>query len=124
MMWGKRQIWWISVAGVESLHSRAEVKMSAPTSTISSKGQVTVPIEVRQRLGLREGDRVEFVFEQGRMILRPARQDENPFQKYVGILPAFMSTGEINRWVRELREDWDESGQVSGNVTGSGMRDK
>ena len=37
-----------------------------PSSTISSKGQVTVPIEVRHRLGLREGDRVEFVFEDGR----------------------------------------------------------
>ena len=35
-----------------------------PSSTISSKGQVTVPIEVRHRLGLREGDRVEFVFEE------------------------------------------------------------
>ena len=54
------------------------------SSTISSKGQVTVPIEVRHRLGLREGDRVEFVFEDGRTVLRPGRQETNPFDAYLG----------------------------------------
>ena len=36
------------------------------SSTISSKGQVTVPQEIRKRLGLEPGDRVEFVVEEGR----------------------------------------------------------
>jgi AbrB family looped-hinge helix DNA binding protein len=76
-----------------------------PTSTISSKGQVTVPIEVRHRLGLKQGDRVEFVFEDGRTVLRPARVEENPFAAYVGILPAFSSLEEINAWIRDLRDD-------------------
>ena len=30
------------------------------TSTVSSKGQVVIPAEVRQRLGLHPGDRVVF----------------------------------------------------------------
>ena len=76
-----------------------------PSSTISSKGQVTVPIEVRHRLGLKEGDRVEFVLEDGRTVLRPARVEENPFFAYLGALPAFSSLEEINAWVRELRDD-------------------
>jgi len=76
-----------------------------PSSTISSKGQVTVPIEVRRRLGLKEGDRVEFVFEDGRTVLRPARTEENPFKAYLGALPAFSSLQEINAWVRDLRDD-------------------
>ena len=42
-----------------------------PSSTISSKGQVTIPQEVRQRLGLQEGDRVEFVVEGERTLIRP-----------------------------------------------------
>jgi AbrB family looped-hinge helix DNA binding protein len=75
------------------------------SSTISSKGQVTVPIEVRHRLGLREGDRVEFVFEEGRTVLRPARTEKNPFTAYLGALPAFSSLEEINSWVREMRDD-------------------
>ncbi len=49
-------------------------------STISSKGQITVPIEIRLRLGLKEGDRVEFVSENGRIIIRPARVQQNPFE--------------------------------------------
>ena len=76
-----------------------------PTSTISSKGQVTVPIEVRHRLGLKEGDRVEFVFEDGRTVLRPARQNANPFDAYLGALPAFRSRKEINAWIRDLRDE-------------------
>lgn len=80
----------------------------ASASTISSKGQVTVPIEVRHRLGLREGDRVEFVFENGRTVLRPARPEQNPFEAYLGVLPNFTSHDQINAWVRDMR-DGDES---------------
>jgi AbrB family looped-hinge helix DNA binding protein len=80
-----------------------------PSSTISSKGQVTVPIEVRHRLGLREGDRVEFVFEDGRTVLRPGRREANPFEAYLGVLPAFRSRDEINAWIRDLRDDESEA---------------
>jgi AbrB family looped-hinge helix DNA binding protein len=87
-----------------SLHQGIEVKMS-PTSTVSSKGQITVPIEVRHRLGLKEGDRVEFVYEDGRTVLRPARTEKNPFTAYLGALPAFSSLEEINAWISDLRDD-------------------
>jgi len=76
-----------------------------PSSTVSSKGQVTVPIEVRHRLGLKPGDRLEFHFEDGRTVLRPAQTEENPFTAYVGVLPAFSSLEEINAWVRDMRDD-------------------
>ena len=75
------------------------------SSTISSKGQITVPLEVRKRLGLRVGDRVEFVVDKDRTTIRPARAPENPFLKYVGALPAFSSIHEVNAWVRALRDD-------------------
>jgi AbrB family looped-hinge helix DNA binding protein len=75
------------------------------SSTISSKGQITVPIEVRRRLGLKQGDRVEFVVDNGHTVLRPARLSENPFEKYVGSLPAFGTVREINEWVAGMRDD-------------------
>ena len=31
------------------------------TATVTSKGQITIPIEVRQALGISAGDRVEFI---------------------------------------------------------------
>ena len=77
----------------------------ARSSTISSKGQVTVPLEIRHRLGLKQGDRVEFVVENGQTIIRPARGSENPFTKYVGALPVFEGTREVNAWVRSLRDE-------------------
>ncbi|MGD0546968.1 MAG: AbrB/MazE/SpoVT family DNA-binding domain-containing protein [Terracidiphilus sp.] len=83
-----------------------------PTSTISRKGQVTVPIEVRHRLGLKEGDRVEFVFEDGRTVLRPARTEKNPFLAYLGAFPAFSSREEIIAFYRDLRDDDPWEGQL------------
>ena len=84
-----------------------------PSSTISSKGQVTVPIEVRHRLGLKEGDRVEFHFEDGRTVLRPVRTGENPFLQLLGAFPAFKTKEEINAFYRDLRDDdpWQENPQ-------------
>ena len=77
----------------------------ARSSTISSKGQITVPLEIRNRLGLKQGDRVEFVVENNHTTIRPARGPGNPFLKYVGALPAFSGVQEINAWVRSLRDD-------------------
>jgi AbrB family looped-hinge helix DNA binding protein len=83
-----------------------------PSSTISSKGQITVPIEVRHRLGLRQGDRVEFVYEDGRTVLRPARTETNPFTAYLGAFPAFSSREEVNAFYRDLRDDDPWEGQL------------
>jgi len=77
----------------------------ARSSTISSKGQITVPLEIRNRLGLKKGDRVEFVVDNDRTTIRPARAPENPFVKYGGALPAFSNVHEANSWVRTLRDE-------------------
>lgn len=45
------------------------------SSTVTRKGQVTIPAKVRERLGLRRGDRVVFVEEGDRVFLRPAEND-------------------------------------------------
>jgi len=75
------------------------------SSTLTSKGQVTVPQEVRTRLGLKRGDLVEFVIEGDRTVIRPARGAPNPFQAYVGALGTFPGgIHEINKWVDELRD--------------------
>ena len=63
--------------------------MSAQSSSISSKGQVTIPVAVRRSLGLRTGDIVEFVAERGQTVLRPVRGEENPFAKWVGAAKGF-----------------------------------
>lgn len=42
------------------------------TSTITSKGQTTIPLEIRKRLNLQSGDRVNYVVEGDRVYLEPA----------------------------------------------------
>jgi len=46
------------------------------TSTMTTKGQVTIPLDVRQRLGLDAGDRIEFVeIKDGMFAIKPAIED-------------------------------------------------
>jgi antitoxin PrlF len=59
------------------------------TRTISSKGQVTVPQDIRKRLGVSAGDRIEFVVEGNRTVIRPSRDNPDPFEKQMGILGPF-----------------------------------
>jgi antitoxin PrlF len=43
-----------------------------PTATVTSKGQITIPIEVRTALRLRPGARVDFYqIDEGEYVLRP-----------------------------------------------------
>ena len=76
-------------------------------STISSKGQITLPVEIRTRLGVKSGDQVEFYVEDGKTVLRPVRAAGDPFERWAGAFPAFKTREEINAWVREMR-DGDE----------------
>jgi AbrB family looped-hinge helix DNA binding protein len=45
------------------------------TSTLTQKGQVTIPAGVRRKLGLRTGDRVSFVQEGDHVIVKPVHSD-------------------------------------------------
>jgi AbrB family looped-hinge helix DNA binding protein len=43
-----------------------------PTATVTSKGQITLPIELRKKLGLKTGTKVDFFEnEQGQYVLYP-----------------------------------------------------
>jgi antitoxin PrlF len=77
---------------------------------VSSKGQVTIPLEVRKRLGIRQGDHLEFDTTKAETIIRPARADIDSFSKWRGIAKGAFPGGlkEINAWIREMRGDWDE----------------
>lgn len=45
-----------------------------PRATLTSKGQMTLPKEVREALKVKPGDRVEFIIQApGRVLLRPLR---------------------------------------------------
>jgi antitoxin PrlF len=71
---------------------------------ITSKGQITVPIEVRRLLGVRAGDRLLFETDSNGVHIRPVR-NKSVFAKYAGIGNPGIPSGRkaINRWLREMR---------------------
>lgn len=76
--------------------------------TLTSKGQITVPVEVRRWLGLKQGDQVEFVEEAGRIFLKPKRKVVD-YSKFIGAVPEMKAIGSSEEWLRELRGELDES---------------
>ena len=56
-----------------------------PRAKLTSKGQVTIPRVVRERLGLETGDEIDFDEERGVYTLRKHIHGA-PFQRYRGFL--------------------------------------
>lgn len=71
---------------------------------VTSKGQVTIPKDVREALGVREGDSLLFEVEGGRVTIRAVKKPVS-FADYAGALREGegMSWDEINDYVRDLR---------------------
>jgi AbrB family looped-hinge helix DNA binding protein len=55
-------------------------------SSISSKGQITVPVKVRIKLGLVEGTPVEFELRKDGVLLKKGRKGRHPVDEVFGIL--------------------------------------
>ena len=71
---------------------------------VTSKGQVTVPFEIRRALGVRAGDKLEFETDGTACSVRPVRT-VSPFEKYRGIGNPGIPRGKkaILQYIREMR---------------------
>ncbi len=68
---------------------------------ITSKCQITIPKELREELGLKPGDDIEFVREDGAFkIVRPVT--ESPFTKYKGYLKHLRGK-DVDEMIEEMR---------------------
>ena len=73
-----------------------------PSSVVTSKGQITIPVEVRQRLGLETGHRVDFVeIDSGQFALVAATVDLKSLRGMVAKPPKPVSIEDMNRSIRE-----------------------
>ena len=69
-----------------------------PTATLTSKGQITIPKEVRDALGLGTGDRIEFVAEEkGVYRVVPATRDVRDLKGLIDKPPKSVSVEDMNR---------------------------
>ena len=75
-------------------------------SKLTSKGRVTVPVEIRRRLGLRRGDKVEFRDRAGETVIARAQSSGSSFDKYAGILRKKLKRPfDSRKWLADLREE-------------------
>ena len=67
-------------------------------ATVTSKGQITIPVDVRQALRIEAGDRVEFVeVEPGRFELVPAIRSVKDLKGMFGKASRIVSVQEMNQ---------------------------
>ncbi len=68
------------------------------TATVTSKGQITIPVEVRQALAVEAGDRVEFVqIEPGRFELIASTQSVKELKGMFGKPRKSVSVADMNK---------------------------
>ena len=79
-----------------------------PSATLTSKGQVTIPKEVREALGIRAGDRVSFVIRDQVAELRPETLD---LRALYGALKRAGKPISVERMNRDIAEAVAESDQ-------------
>lgn len=83
-----------------------EEATTVPTTTISSKYQITLPARLVRELGLKPGDKLAVETESGRIILHPRPKD---WLSYVaGSTPGLYgdTKEEVDAYLREVRGDW------------------
>ena len=73
---------------------------------ITSKGQVTIPVEIRRELGLRPGDILEIRESPAGYVLRKY-SGASPFDRYVGFLRHKADIG-TDTLIEEMRGDDDQ----------------
>ncbi|MEY2841842.1 MAG: prlF antitoxin for toxin YhaV toxin [Actinomycetota bacterium] len=78
----------------------------ATSSRISSKNQITIPVEVLREVNLKPGDQIEFMIDkEERIVLAPFAEQEwkKSLRKLVGSMPGL---GESFDYQKE-RQEWD-----------------
>ncbi len=71
------------------------------TTRVTSKGQVTIPKHVRDKMGIRPGDEVEFVPQDGQFVLQ-RRIQEDPFRKWRGAFKRLAGV-DVDELIEEMR---------------------
>ena len=74
--------------------------------TITSKGQLTVPKEMRDYFGLKDGEKVIFLMRENEIAIKPKIKD--PVRKLRELRKQIrLSEKEIDAMIRESKKAWD-----------------
>jgi len=76
---------------------------------VSSKGQITIPIEIRKKLNLKEGDKVLFLEENGKIVLANssyvALKEMQEVMKGESERIGLITEEDVNNLIKDLRQE-------------------
>lgn len=76
---------------------------------VTSKGQITIPIEIRRKLGIKNGDKILFVEESGRIYMMNSSMDafREAQKAFVGEAErvGLRDDDDVMQMIKELREE-------------------
>lgn len=67
------------------------------TVVITTKGQIVIPVKIRRKYGMKNGTKVAFIEQEGKLIVQPL--DKEYFNKLAGIV------GEKGKMLKSLIDD-------------------
>ena len=79
--------------------------LPAQPTTVTKKGQVTIPVSLRKKLNITSGTKVNFVYENGQIVLKPIPD----FRSLRGIIKTDKKYNkkEIERAIGDhIKEEW------------------
>lgn len=84
---------------------------------ITMRGQITIPVQIRKRLGVRDGDKVIFVEENGRVIMENAAMIalKNAQDSFIGEAErlGLKNEQDVVDMVKEVRREIKEEANAS-----------
>ena len=96
---------------------RADQETRAYRAKVTGRHAVTIPAKLCRKLGIENGDTVEFSLGYGYLKLRPVHdapvRDDSAIPKAMGILAGYFDSAEdVNRFIAQERGRWTEADEA------------
>ena len=86
-----------------------EVMAMMVKRTVGARGQVVVPIDIREQLGLREGTEITFETKEGEVVIKPAKTTEEFLKEFFTSSKRIKIKGDPTKWFKKvLDEQYEE----------------
>jgi AbrB family looped-hinge helix DNA binding protein len=81
--------------------------MKLEEAKVTSKGQVTIPKNIRAALGLKPGEKVVFIHDNDEVIMLP--KTKTPFERLLELRKEIrFSQKEIEEMIKESKKEWSK----------------
>ena len=95
----------VKAKGVNKTRPKTARKGRTSTSTLSSKNQLTVPVDILRECGLEPGDTVKFEVKDGQILIKSQQEIEHPFAALISATREYYKDFDLEK---ERSQMWPE----------------